>query len=78
MVGAQSMDIEQAEQAVILTFYGAGGQGPVSLVLAVTLLRQWLSIVYDAYLKAQWPIGMWPAWLKESFPPPRQQAVLLQ
>ena len=63
---AQSVDINQLEHTVTLTFSGANGQDPVSLMLAVTPLRQWLSIVYDAYLKAEWPIDVWPGWMRES------------
>lgn len=74
----QSVDIEQSEQAVSLTFYGVNGQDPVSLALAATPLRQWLSIVYDAYLKAEWPIEVWPGWLRESLPSVQEQAVILQ
>ena len=64
-----SVDIVQSEQAVSLTFYGADGQDAVSLMLAATPLRQWLSIVYELYLKAEWPIEIWPGWLRESTSP---------
>jgi hypothetical protein len=75
---AQSVDIGQSKQAVTLRFCGADGEEPVSLTLAATLLRQWLSIVYDAYIKAKWPIEIWPAWLRESVSVVKEQAVMLQ
>lgn len=75
---AHSVDIEQSEQAVTLTFYGADGQEPVSLTLVATPLRQWLSIVYDAYLKAEWSIEIWPGWLRQSLLSVQEQAVMMQ
>jgi len=75
---AQSVDINQLEHTVTLTFYGADGQDPVSLMLAVTPLRQWLSIVCEAYLKAEWPIDVWPGWLQESTPVVHGPAVMMQ
>lgn len=73
-----SVDVVQSEQAVSLTFYGGNGQEPVSLTLAATPLRQWLSIVYGAYLKAEWPIKIWPGWLQESLPAVVHEQIPLQ
>ncbi len=73
-----SVDVEQSEQVVTLTFYGVNGQTPVSLALGATTLRQWLSIVYDAYLKAEWSMEIWPGWLQESLSSVQVPAVMLQ
>ena len=71
-----SVDIAQSDQAVSLTFRGADGQD-ASLALAAKPLRQWLAIVHDAYLKAEWSLDVWPEWVRESTLPARQQAVVL-
>lgn len=73
---ALSVDIAQSEQAVTLTFRGVDGQD-ATLTLAAKPLRQWLSIVHDAYIKAEWSVEVWPEWMRECVIPARRQAVLL-
>ena len=36
---------------------------PARLVLNATQLRQWLQAMHHAYLKAGWPMSVWPAWM---------------
>jgi hypothetical protein len=62
---AISVDIAQSEQVVSLTFLGNDQQG-ASLMLTVQSLRQWLGIVYEAYIKADWAVDVWPPWMRES------------
>ena len=38
------------------------------LKLAAQPLRQWLGIVFDAWQQAEWPLEVWPDWLRESVP----------
>lgn len=38
----------------------------ISLTLAAQPLRQWLYIVYDLYVRAGWPVALWPQWLVET------------
>jgi len=71
-----SVDVAQSVQAVGLTFKGTHEQR-VTLTLAAKPLRQWLSILYDAYRKAEWPLDLWPQWLRESNQPAGQQGVVL-
>jgi hypothetical protein len=73
---AMSVDIVQLEQTVSLTFRGADGQKAI-LTLAAKPLRQWLSILHDAYIKAEWPLGVWPEWLRECVLPAKEQVVVL-
>ena len=73
---AQSVDITQSEQIISLTFRGADGQD-AALILAAKPLRQWLGIVHDAYLKADWPLNVWPGWIRESTLAAGQQSVVL-
>lgn len=62
---ATSVDISQSDQMVGLTFRGDNQQS-ATLILAAQPLRQWLGIVHGAYLKAEWALDIWPAWLRES------------
>ena len=73
---AQSVDITRSEQLLSLTFRGADGED-ATLNLAAKPLRQWLSIVHDTYLKAGWPLDMWPNWIRESTLTAGQQSVVL-
>ena len=44
-------------------------QGAVAaMVLQPQPLRQWLGIVFDAWQQAEWPLEVWPDWLRESVP----------
>lgn len=61
----RSIDITQAEHAVTLTFIGAPAQKAL-LTLEEKFLRQWLSIVYETSLRAEWPTTIWPEWVRES------------
>lgn len=73
---ANSVDISHGTQGLRLTLRGAEGQS-VSLDLAAKPLRQWLGIVHELYLKGEWPLGAWPAWLCESAQAAAPQAALL-
>lgn len=71
-----SIDIAQSELAVGLVFQGGDGRS-AALLLNDKSLRQWLSIVHGAYLKAEWPLDAWPAWLRENAPSDRLGHVVL-
>lgn len=72
---AVSVDIAKSERSVSLTFRGGDAQH-ASLTLETKPLRQWLGIVHDAYLKAEWPLDVWPVWIRESLRPQAQRAML--
>lgn len=72
---AHAVDIGHAAQAVNLTFRSTDG-ARAALLLSDKQLRQWLGILSDATLKAEWPPGAWPQWLRDSTPPARGQMVL--
>ncbi|TRW92015.1 hypothetical protein [Candidatus Methylobacter oryzae] len=57
-----SVDLANSEQRVELTFRGSDDQ-QVRLLLNEMLLRQWLAIIYGLYLKADWPLDVWPDWI---------------
>jgi len=60
-----SVDIAQREDAVVLTFK-AEAQASATLTLAAQPLRQWLGIVYEQYLRGEWPTTVWPGWMEAS------------
>lgn len=62
-----AVDIGQGDDAVVLTFKGEAG-ALATLTLAAQPLRQWLGIVFDAWQQAEWPLEVWPDWLRESVP----------
>jgi len=73
---ARKVDVTPSKTTLQLVFHGAEGQTAV-LALAVDPLRQWLNILYDVCFKAQWPLDVWPAWIRESVMPASLQPVLL-
>ncbi len=40
----------------------------VSMTLRHEELRQWLAILHNQYVKAGWPTGIWPEWLRAPAP----------
>lgn len=60
-----AVDIAQGEDAVVLTFKGKADVQAV-LKLAAQPLRQWLGIVYEQCLRAEWPTTAWPAWMEQA------------
>lgn len=73
---ALSVDIAQSEQSVSLTFRGVDGQG-ATLTLGSKPLRQWLSILHETCIKAEWELDVWPEWLRESVKETQQQRGIL-
>lgn len=61
----QSIEMSIEKKVLRLIFRGPDKQSSI-LVLTAGLLRQWLNILYDACLKAGWPLDVWPAWIRES------------
>ena len=63
----ERVDMGRSPEAVRLVFRDA--QGVVAaMVLHPQPLRQWLSILFDAWQQAEWPLEVWPDWLRESVP----------
>ena len=57
-----AVDIAQRKDALSMTFKG-DAVDPVLLTLAAVPLRQWLGIVYDQVLRAEWAATCWPTWI---------------
>jgi hypothetical protein len=72
---ATTIDVSRSKNQVTLTFRSREGQA-ASLPLASTPLRQWLSILHRAWVKADWPAGAWPEWIQDKDPPKKVLATL--
>lgn len=46
--------------------FKTGTNESASVGFAPTPLRQWLGILHQAYTLAEWPLGVWPAWMVEN------------
>ncbi len=62
---ATSVDMARSSQALRLVFKGAAGQ-QAGLTTSPKVLRQWLLIVQQQCIKAQWPFDFWPDWMTEN------------
>ena len=73
-----SVDLTSNAQVVLLTFKGAVPEQLARLSFETIQLRQWLSIVFNQYRQAEWPLDLWPDWIKgEGLGAGRQSEVFL-
>ncbi len=72
-----SVDVTVEPRRLRLGFAAPEGGEPVLLDLEARPLRQWLNIVHDRYRQADWPMGVWPAWMTEAARPVEPARVLL-
>lgn len=71
-----AVDITPGEDAVLLVFKGEAG-AQAALHLATQPLRQWLAIVFEQFLRGEWPTTAWPAWMEDARAPVAPGAVAL-
>jgi hypothetical protein len=62
---ANSVGVGRGRSKIRLTFKSADGR-TATVTLAAPLLRQWLNILHDTYRKAEWPLQVWPEWMREA------------
>ncbi|UOD50372.1 hypothetical protein [Orrella daihaiensis] len=60
------VDVTPLEQGVLLRLRGSQAEQVVELGMPPVLLRQWLAIVHGQYMRAEWPLSAWPAWMNEA------------
>ena len=66
-----NVQLSLGPQTVLLTLKNHTPTQPtVTLNLNAQLLRQWLGIVFDQVLLAQWLTACWPAWMHDGQPGP--------
>lgn len=51
--------------SLTLTFKSSNGD-QASLQFRAQQLRQWLTIVNTQWIKAEWPLNLWPNWMREN------------
>lgn len=51
-----------------LVLEGTGDQR-VAIGFTVKAIRQWLGILYAAYVAAAWPLSLWPDWIRDGASP---------
>ncbi|MFA5546954.1 MAG: hypothetical protein WDA10_00305 [Porticoccaceae bacterium] len=60
-----TLDLSQQRRGVVLKF-PVEGERLVALPLTQDYIRHWLSVVYGLFVKASWPLDVWPEWVKEA------------
>jgi hypothetical protein len=59
----QSLDLQGSNTHLRITFLSQPDHSAF-VMLTPTQIRQWLSIVYFAWMRAQWAPQLWPDWIK--------------
>ncbi len=62
---AKEVDIKRDADNTSLVFKGEKSRS-AQIFFQTVELRQWLSIIYNAYKIAEWSVEEWPSWFKES------------
>lgn len=62
----QSVDVKTLASGIELGFKDKDGLIFARLQLRQQVLRNWLNIVYDQYLRGEWTTGIWPLWITEA------------
>jgi hypothetical protein len=62
---ATAADVQRRRGLLILAFRGASAEESVTLELSPLALRQWLNMLLIAYARADWPVTVWPLWMRE-------------
>lgn len=62
---AHAVDIKRNRRQIILQLRG-GHDEAAALSFAARPLRQWLNILFEVYVRAGWPLEIWPSWMHEA------------
>jgi hypothetical protein len=73
---ATAVDVHRTPTEVAIVF--RDGENQASMGFTQMQLRQWLEILRKCHLVAEWPDGIWPAWMVTDSVPRPDGAVLLQ
>lgn len=73
---AREVDIGRDERSVRLSWRGGEGQSAF-FELSAKPLRQWLGILHDHCVKADWPLDAWPEWVCAAAPARAERTGLL-
>lgn len=58
-----AVDVASSDQSTQLRFRNSDTESQAEVVFDSQALRQWLGIVYDQFVLAQWPMTVWPDWM---------------
>ena len=62
----KEVDISKSANGVLTLIFKREGASGAQLAMAPIELRQWLIILYNQWLKAGWPVAVWPEWVDTS------------
>lgn len=62
---AATVSVSRSPRWFKLTFKAADGRS-ASATLNIQQMRQWLNILHDSYRRAEWPLAVWPDWVREA------------
>lgn len=60
---ALAVDLNHDDTLIALNIRGGQGES-AELTLEYKVMRQWLNVVSDLYLKAEWALDAWPGWMR--------------
>jgi len=60
-----TVSVASSAAALSLTFMDEAQGLEAVLPMSAANLRQWLQVVWRQYVRAEWPLELWPAWLRE-------------
>ncbi|MFT7286678.1 MAG: hypothetical protein ACI87W_000787 [Halieaceae bacterium] len=64
-----AVDVQKRPEIMRLVFRAPDQhQEKIALDLAPLALRQWLNILLAGYQRAEWPLDVWPEWMREQLP----------
>ena len=69
----EAVDIALRGERFYLTFRG-GDNLAARIPLSAIEMRQWLDVVYGQFVKANWPLQVWPQWISRGAAVPTNQA----
>ena len=58
-----AVDVSLSSTRLQLVFRGPDLPQGARLTMEPQPLRQWLAILHDRWVRAQWPLQVWPAWM---------------
>lgn len=59
------VDIRKSEQHIVLVFK-LPEDSLAEVPFEATQLRQWLHIIYSQWQSAEWPLDVWPLWMRQA------------
>ena len=58
------IDLRMAEEVITLELRGRESGETARLSVDTLSMRQWLAILYAQFMRAEWPLDLWPRWME--------------